>query len=48
VNQLLKVENALLGLLLASLHTFEERERNKRLRERISRLEEKAQGTLKD
>jgi hypothetical protein len=48
MNQLSKVKNALLELLLASLHTFEERERDRKLRERIARLEEKAQGTLKE
>ena len=38
-SQLSKVKNALLGLLLAPLYTFEERERDRKLRERLARLE---------
>jgi hypothetical protein len=46
MNQLVKVKNAVLELLLASLYTFEERERDRKLRERLARLEEKTQDTL--
>jgi hypothetical protein len=48
MNQLSKVKNALLGLLLAPFYVFEERERDKKLRERLSRLEEKEQWARKD
>ena len=41
MNQLSKVVNALLGLLLAPLYLLEERERDKKLRERLARLERK-------
>jgi hypothetical protein len=40
-SQLSKVKNALLGLLLAPLYTFEERERDRKLRERLARLEKR-------
>ena len=46
-SQLSKVKNALLGLLLAPLYTFEERERDRKLRERLSRLEKKEQEASK-
>jgi hypothetical protein len=48
MNQLSKVKNAFRGLLLALLYILEERERNKKLQERIARLEEKEQLTLKN
>jgi len=47
MGQLSKVKNALLGLLLAPFYMFEEREREKKLRERLARLEEKEQWTTK-
>jgi hypothetical protein len=48
MNQLSKFKNALLGLLLAPFYIFEERERDKKLRERLNRLEEKEQWALKN
>jgi hypothetical protein len=48
MNQLSKVKNALLGLLLAPFYILEERERDKKMQERITRLEEKEQWALKD
>ena len=48
MNQLSKVKNALFGLLLAPFYSLEERECNKKLQERIARLEEKEQWTLKN
>jgi hypothetical protein len=36
-----KVKNALLGLMLVPFYIFEERERDKKLRDRLARLEEK-------
>jgi hypothetical protein len=48
MNQLSKVKNALRGLLLAPFYILEERERNKKLQERIARLEEKEQWALKN
>ena len=48
MNQLSKVKNALFGLLLAPFYIFEERERDKKLRERLNRLEEKEQWALKN
>jgi hypothetical protein len=36
-----KFKNALIGLLLAPFYMFEERERDRKLRERLRRLEEK-------
>jgi hypothetical protein len=47
MGQLSKVRNALLGLMLAPLYTFEARERNRKLRERLARLEEKGQWAPK-
>ena len=44
MNQLSKVTKALLGLLLAPFYLIEGRERDKKLRERLARLERK--GTL--
>jgi hypothetical protein len=41
MNQLSKLINALLGLLLAPFYPLEERERDKKLRERLARLERK-------
>lgn len=46
MNQFVKVKNALLELLLVSLHTFEERERDRKLREKLARIQEKTQETL--
>jgi hypothetical protein len=43
-----KVTNALLGLLLTPFYMLEERERDKKLRERLSRLENKVQPQLKE
>ena len=48
MSQLSKVKNALLGLLFAPFYTLEERERDKKLRERLARLEEKEQWALKN
>lgn len=48
MNQLSKVKNALHRLLLAPFFILEERERNKKLQERIVRLEEKEQWALKN
>ena len=48
MNKLSKVKNALHGLLLAPLYILEERECNKKLQERIARLEEKEQSALKN
>jgi hypothetical protein len=48
MSQLSKVKNALLGLLLAPFYVLEERDRDKKLRERIARLEEKEQWALKN
>jgi hypothetical protein len=48
MNRLSKVKNALLGLLLAPFYIFEERERDKKLRERLNRLEEKEQWAQKN
>jgi L-rhamnose isomerase len=48
MNQLSKVKNALLGLLLAPFYILEERERDKKMQERIARLEEKKQWALKN
>jgi hypothetical protein len=48
MNQLSKVKNALLGLLLAPFYILEERERDKKMQERITRLEEKEQWALKN
>jgi hypothetical protein len=48
MNKLSKVKNAFLGLLHTSFYILEERERNKKLQERIARLEEKEQWTLKN
>jgi hypothetical protein len=39
MSRLSKVKNDLLGLLLAPFYVFEEREREKKLRERLARLE---------
>ena len=36
-----KVKNAFVGFLLAPFYAVEEREREKKLRERLARLEEK-------
>jgi hypothetical protein len=41
MSRLWKLKNALIGLLLAPLYMFEERERDRKLRERLRRLEEK-------
>jgi hypothetical protein len=46
MNQLSKVTNALLGLLLTPFYWFEERERDKILRDRLARLEEKTPRAL--
>ena len=48
MNQLSKVKNAVLGLLLAPFYIFEERERDKKLRERLTRLEEREQWAVKN
>jgi hypothetical protein len=48
MNQLSKVKNALLGLLLAPFYILEERERDRKMQERIARLEEKEQWALKN
>ena len=42
-----KVKNAFVGLLLAPFYAVEEREREKKLRERIARLEEKEKCIIK-
>lgn len=39
-----KFKNALVGLALAPFYVLEERERDRKLRERLSRLEEKERG----
>ena len=36
-----KIKNAFVGLLLAPFYAVEERERERKLRERLARLEEK-------
>ena len=41
MSRLGKLKNALIGLLLAPLYMFEERERDRKLRERLRRLDEK-------
>jgi hypothetical protein len=41
MSRLWKLKNALIGLLLAPFYMFEERERDRKLRERLRRLEEK-------
>lgn len=41
MNQLSKLRNILLGLLLAPFYLLEERERERKLRERLARLERK-------
>jgi len=41
MNRLSKVTNALFGLLSAPFYLLEERERDKKLRERLARLERK-------
>jgi hypothetical protein len=41
MNKTSKVTSALLGLLLAPFYWLEERERDKKLRERLARLERK-------
>jgi hypothetical protein len=48
MNQLSKVKNALRGFLLAPFCILEERECNKKLQERITRLEEKEQWYKKN
>jgi hypothetical protein len=45
MSHLSKVRNALLGLLFAPFYELEERERERKLRERLSRLEEKTHQT---
>jgi len=47
MSKLSKVTNGLLGLLLVPLYWFEERERDKILRERLARLDEKTSPALK-
>jgi hypothetical protein len=42
-----KFKKALLGLWLAPFYMVEEREREKKLRERLARLGEKEQATIK-
>ncbi len=42
-----KVKNAFVGLLLAPFYTVEERELEKKLRERLARLEEKEKWMIK-
>ena len=48
MNQLSKVKNALRGFLLAPFCILEERECNKKLQERITRLKEKEQWYKKN
>jgi hypothetical protein len=43
-----KGTNALVGLLLAPFYAVEEREREKKLRERLARLEEKEKWMIKE
>lgn len=43
-----KVKNAFVGLLLAPFYAVEEREREKNLRERLSRLEEREKWMIKE
>jgi hypothetical protein len=47
MGQNLKVKNAFVGLLLAPFYAVEEREREKKLRERLARLEEKEKLMIK-
>ncbi len=42
-----KVKNAFVGLLLAPFYAVEERELEKKLRERLARLEEKEKWMIK-
>ena len=42
-----KLKNAFIGLLLAPFYAVEEMEREKRLRERLARLEEKEKWMIK-
>jgi len=41
LNRLSKIKNGLIGLMLAPFYFLEERERDRKLRERIDRLERK-------
>jgi hypothetical protein len=41
MSRLWKFKNALIGLLLAPFYMFEEKERDRKLRERLRRLDEK-------
>jgi len=43
-----KVKNAFVGLLLAPFYAVEEREREKNLRERLSRSEEREKWMIKE
>jgi hypothetical protein len=42
-----KIKNAFVGLLLSPFYAVEERERKKKLRERLARLEEKEKWMIK-
>ena len=42
-----KVKNGFVGLLLAPFYVVEEREREKKLQERLARLEEKEKWMIK-
>jgi hypothetical protein len=48
MNQLSKITNILIGLLLAPFYELERRERDRILRERLARLERKTSLALND